>query len=125
MRATILLRTVACAACLSVSITLIAGFSAPESISAQDTDDGLVVGRSLEKTCASSETFDAGLCLGYINGVVDASEYLSRATCATQDGVTRGQIRSVVKKWLADHPEKLHEVSVKSIRAAMLAFCKK
>jgi Rap1a immunity proteins len=61
----------------------------------------------------SDQHFDMGLCLGYLDGVLDfyvISPAIIKMCIPTE--VTKGERVEVIKKYLADHPEKLHELAV-------------
>lgn len=71
-------------------------------------------GNELLETCRKeSSMFSSGACLGFIEGVVEgmrlqASTMNEKALVCPPYGVTVGQIRDVVMKYLADHPEQRH-----------------
>jgi len=89
----------------------------------------LWTGNDLLQFCddeADGSTFN--LCRGFINGAYDGHNVVS--TIYKQDhvfcppkNVTVGQIAKVVVKHLENHPEKLHEMAVGAVYAALyLAF---
>lgn len=56
-----------------------------------------------------SDPLYAGYCFGYIEGVRMAiSVYSPKVFCLPSGGITNGQAVRVVKKYLEDHPAKLH-----------------
>lgn len=66
-------------------------------------------GNDLHEGCrAESETFGAGLCLGFIVGVIDAS-----GVCVP-DYADLGQVRRVVRLYLKVHPDQ-REYSAESL----------
>lgn len=74
-------------------------------------------GNELQTLCANAEvhdgSFNSGMCLGYVVGVVEmhktATEVLhAKGMFCMPSGVTHGQATLVVKKYLGAHPEKLH-----------------
>ncbi|MEN8131770.1 MAG: Rap1a/Tai family immunity protein [Pseudomonadota bacterium] len=73
-----------------------------------ETED--VSGALLKKLCASyvdrpASTFD-GMCIGYVVGVMSVVEY-TKYFCRPMKS-THSQATLVVKKYLSEHPEKLH-----------------
>jgi len=82
-------------------------------------------GNKLKRFCDDFDTDAFGMygatCLGYVNGVVDALASVS--LFCLPEGVSREQIALVVKKYLAEHPEKLHiEADILVVRALEAAF---
>ncbi len=61
-------------------------------------------GNELHETCASGSAVDKALCLSYVMGVLDGSRFLDEPL-KTPTGATGGQVRDVMSKYLADHPE--------------------
>lgn len=47
-----------------------------------------------------------GICVGYVVGVMSVMDYMN--VLCLPDNSTHGQAALVVKKYLSDHPEKLH-----------------
>jgi hypothetical protein len=69
-----------------------------------------VSGALLKKLCASyldrpASTFD-GMCIGYVVGVMSVVEYTNYFCRPVKS--THTQVTLVVKKYLSEHPEKLH-----------------
>jgi len=82
---------------------LLVGFlsSYPDSARAE-----ILSGNELKKTCdASDSTFQDGFCFGYVAGVF---ENVKSKICFPI-GVSHSQAVLVVKKYLQDHPERLHQ----------------
>lgn len=70
-------------------------------------------------------------CTAYITGVYDSVNWF-RATMdspkceISPSGVTRGQVRDVVFKYMSDHPETRHEPAIQIVVVALNeAFCAK
>ncbi|MGK2287274.1 Rap1a/Tai family immunity protein [Pedomonas sp. V897] len=90
----------------------------PAIASASNTLDG----NHLLKMCTSridtgssgmKEAFDYGVCMGFIAGSLDYVQLINEAakkniTCVP-DGVTAGQAKDIVVKYLQNNPEKRHE----------------
>lgn len=89
-----------------------------------------LTGGNLEKACKTADT--RSLCDAYIAGVSDgaaatADYYVGtlhqRPVACPPPGVNNDQIDAVVKKFLNDHPEKLHlQASVLVIGSLITAF---
>jgi hypothetical protein len=65
-------------------------------------------GNDLKQVCEQKDNlFSAGFCLGYVIGVSDSLDY---QVCAPggPGGVTQGQFRDIVVKYLSDNPSQLH-----------------
>jgi hypothetical protein len=70
----------------------------------------VVSGAALKKLCTAyvdrpASTMD-GMCIGYVVGVMSVVEYTGYF--CLPDNFTHSQATLVVKKYLSDHPEKLH-----------------
>ena len=70
-------------------------------------------GQEFLNNCRSEDNVLHGVCLGYVSGVIDSAPvyaYLhdSDPSFCTPEGVTAGQARAVVIKFLEDHPADLH-----------------
>lgn len=85
------------------------------------TEDGSRATTDLEK-------LDEGFCAGYLSGVTDVEHMWksvegksSKAShyCEPEE-VTNGQILRILKKWLDDNPNKLHERADLIIHLALL-----
>ena len=61
-------------------------------------------GEQLQDTCSTSVPVDRAMCLSYVIGVLDGFRALERAP-KVPETVSAGEVRSVVAKYLADHPE--------------------
>jgi hypothetical protein len=70
---------------------------------------------------------DAGQCMGLIDGFAGAAAFYEsksgspRAICFPPDGMTIGQSVRMVRQYLEDHPEQLHESATVLIFGAFLA----
>ena len=68
--------------------------------------EGRLNGSGLLEYCSGPESgFGHGVCGGYVTGVHDLQ---GKPLFCTPLDVTNGQLQLVVKKWLQEHPEKLH-----------------
>lgn len=82
----------------------------------------------LNKYCSSESSYEKGLCLGYIVGVVDSFNTTSTIKGENQifcipPGVTSGQLVLVMKKSMQEHPETLHlPASAHTLSALTAAF---
>lgn len=78
---------------------------------AQESVDPLGSGNGLLDSCTNADSMlRKGVCIGYISGASDALQMLdsdkeAKRYICTPAGVTRGQIRDVVIKYLTDHPQ--------------------
>jgi len=92
-------------------------------------DESVMTGSNLQKLCSaypSPGTLStavsngpAGMCFGYVNGVTDMMIALvPNATCPPQ-GVLLDQTTRIVIKYLADHPEELHEPGAAIVMSAL------
>ncbi|MBD8604852.1 hypothetical protein IFT80_19615 [Pseudomonas sp. CFBP 8771] len=80
----------------------------------------------------SSQMFHAGVCAGFVIGIVDGLMFAqvadpsTTAVCMPERGYTVGQGIRVLTKYLNDHPEKLNvDVSLLAFEAFRRAFpCK-
>lgn len=61
-------------------------------------------GNQLQDICASTSGIDRGLCLSYIMGVLDGARFIDQPLKTPADA-TGGEVRDVVAKYLAIHPE--------------------
>jgi hypothetical protein len=75
---------------------------------------GFDTGNRLFEDCSAENYFNRGYCGGYVTGIVDMLEALSargvipKNTLCIPEGVTKGQLADVVKKYLGEHPERRH-----------------
>ncbi|BDD65027.1 hypothetical protein Sj15T_00480 [Sphingobium sp. TA15] len=60
-----------------------------------------LTGNQLYEWCSSTSVTEGGACMAYVIGALDGNLSIN-----TANGVTRGQIKDVVRKYLADHPER-------------------
>jgi hypothetical protein len=69
-----------------------------------------ISGAYLQKICASyvekPENAADGMCIGYVVGVMSVMEYINVLCLPVK--ATDSQATLVVRKYLSDHPEKLH-----------------
>lgn len=79
-------------------------------------------------TMTNSERIDMGYCAGYLDGVTDVEQTWDwvegksskAAHYCMPNEVTKGQMLLVIKKWMEDHPAKLHEQASYLIHDAFL-----
>ena len=79
-------------------------------------------GNQLLTLCESKGGSSEGVCIGYIEGVSDASEgktWDGTPYCAPK-GATNGQLVKIVTKYLNDHPEHLHLSAHSIVQQALL-----
>ncbi len=76
-------------------------------------------GNELHETCASGSAVDKALCLSYVMGVLDGSRFLDQPL-KTPTGATGGQVRDVVSKYLADHPEVREQPARTLVKSAVM-----
>lgn len=75
---------------------------------------GYYNGGRLLKECKSDSALAINVCLGYIVGMADYEDQLQdwsildEPIFCTPDGVTVGQLKKVVIKYLDERPERLH-----------------
>jgi len=73
-------------------------------------------GRELAESCkAEVEGFDAGYCLGVVEGVISSMKLCKR----DRSVITLGQAADATAKYMAKHPEKLKERDVLVARKAL------
>ena len=66
-----------------------------------------VLGNTLVEKCESDNFYDQGMCTGFVLGVSDIND--RKFSCPPQNGtVSDAQMVKVVRKYLEEHPEKLH-----------------
>lgn len=77
---------------------------------------GYLTGNDLHSKCTASDSFDAGVCAGYIAGaasvLIDSDALIpgiKTRLCVPQQQVPLGQIVDVAKLYLVKHPEKRHQ----------------
>jgi Rap1a immunity proteins len=71
-----------------------------------DGGRGFYDGNKLYEICISTNVYDEGVCLGYVEGVVDHMDWmrLTGPQCIPA-GTEARQVRDVVINYLRDHPE--------------------
>jgi len=77
------------------------------------------------------ETFKTGLCLGFMQGIIQTSlihQWNYRITqkhpvmfCLPEDGITNGQATRIIIKYLKNHSEKLHKPAIHLSHSAFIA----
>jgi hypothetical protein len=70
-------------------------------------------GGQLLEACEKEDFFSKGDCFGYISGTLDSYEMAAGRKGFTirhciPEGVTKGQMKKIVMKYLNENPEKLH-----------------
>ena len=72
-------------------------------------------GNQLLQECKGSSGFEQGVCAGFVGGVADALDgpekgFGENQFCTSIEGmgITNGQIRDVVVKWLNNNPSERH-----------------
>ena len=84
---------------------------------AHGADGGWMSGNDLLDLCTTQEPAKAGRCLGYITGIVDFSgssqveANLKYGPLTTPPGVTAGQLRDIVVKYMKENPKYNHLVA--------------
>jgi hypothetical protein len=63
-----------------------------------------MTGNSIVQDCDAMNA----ACISYVTGVVDGQWWGEPNMNCIPDGVTTGQLAQVVRKYLAEHPERLH-----------------
>lgn len=111
-----------------IGVLLLSSVSNESAAAVADPSTGNGV---LELCEAPRGSFESGLCLGFIEGVVEKDK-LSRWMDSTNTylcdlpGVTNGQIYDVVVAFLRAHPEQRHHHGASLVsRAIQQAFCQK
>jgi hypothetical protein len=86
---------------------------------------------SLSKENTEQETLTAMFCLGYVegltHGIIAADiQRRSQTFCLPSTELTNQQLVRIVRKYIAEHPEKAHEVTaILAVEALRKAFpCK-
>jgi len=81
---------------------------------ASPNSHAFITGNNLVEYCDNLEQdvadFDGGFCVGYVGGFTQALHWVSdkNKICAS-DNVTQKQVVSIVRKYMEEHPEMLHE----------------
>jgi len=79
-------------------------------------------GESLLDNITECDKKDQTMCAyvyGYVVGVNDAYEDTDSMPKCAPDNLKKGKLKEVVKKWLNDHPERLHEPAAPSVLTAI------
>lgn len=90
------------------------------------------IGNSPHPPLTATQAIEAGMCVGYMKGIVDLHVIYRQMKLAKYplfclpDGIQPGQWVRIVTKYLQEHPEKLHQRdSLLVVQALMSAFpCK-
>lgn len=102
---------------LSAVLLLLASVGIAQQAQAEEKHDGRwlqKVCREADKDTGTRDYQDAGWCMGYIDGFLDGWSDLALVTGhghmgpCVPSGVSYGQLVKVVRKYLDDHPERLH-----------------
>jgi hypothetical protein len=72
----------------------------------------------LADLCASTVPTDRGLCLSYVMGVLDGGRWRDPPV-KTPDDQTGGQVRDVVARYLATHPDGRDQPARLAVQAAV------
>lgn len=76
-------------------------------------------GNELHDMCSSTGAMDRALCLSYVIGVLDGTRYLDQPL-KTPIGATGGQVRDVVARYLANHPDSRTLPARKLVKTAII-----
>lgn len=80
-------------------------------------------GTDLLERCQSKDDMPLGICLGYIDAVVDMAEIgeapIPPGRILLPVGVQNGQLREIVVRYLHDHPKMLHYAASDLVYAAL------
>lgn len=79
-------------------------------------DLDLVEGNGLLEACTSRQPLQGAMCIGYIRGVIDGENMMGTAInkkplACLSEGVTLGQVKDVVVKYLRDYPAERNKPS--------------
>lgn len=99
------------------ALAAIAGFTTIAAAGLAATAHATDSGNDLFAKCADTNSFYNGYCLGYVVAAVDAWD--ADIGICLPDGVTKGQIKDVVIKYLVDHPDRRHYVAASNVNAAL------
>jgi Rap1a immunity proteins len=78
-------------------------------------------GNSLYATCTTDHTaFSEGYCMGFIAGTADTMEGIRISNICSPEKATVGQVRDVVLKYLAEHPETRQNSAFDLIQEALV-----
>lgn len=95
------------------------GMAAALGLSATAARAEWMSGNQLRDACSTSAPVDRAMCLSYVIGVLDGLRYLDQPPKVPEDA-TAGQVRDVVVKYLADHPETRNQQGRALVRAAIV-----
>lgn len=75
------------------------------------TGYAFTTGNKLVEYCKDDEAyFGSGFCYGYVTGIATTLTWASEENkICTPENVTNEQIASIIRKYLKEHPEMLHE----------------
>lgn len=100
---------------MKLTLVLAAGFALQATPARADWMNG----NQLQDICASTSGIDRGLCLSYIMGVLDGARSLPQPLKTPADA-TGGQVRDVVAKYLAVHPDSRKQPARLLVKAAVV-----
>jgi hypothetical protein len=83
---------------------------------------GFKDGNALKRDLETTELFSYGYGFGYVIGVADAYDQVFFCLPSGQSGVTAGQLKDVVLRYLKEHPENLHFTAPSLIFEALKKF---
>ncbi|MDC1329447.1 Rap1a/Tai family immunity protein [Pseudomonadales bacterium] len=81
---------------------------------ASSNSHAFITGNNLVEYCDDYEqdggSFRGGYCYGYVGGIAQTLDWVSdkNRICASEN-VTQKQVVSIVRKYMEEHPEMLHE----------------
>jgi hypothetical protein len=71
-------------------------------------EENLDSGNSYLEACTADKgSFNMGTCLGFIHGILQSQQRDERYFCAP-NGITIGQARAIIIKYLNDNPDRRH-----------------
>ena len=80
------------------------------------------LGSDLARDCSASQNyFSYGSCAGYLTGIAEMMaqpEWPYAARACFPDELGRGQLIAIVKKYIANHPNQLHDPALDIVTAA-------
>ena len=79
-------------------------------------------GNDLWSRCSGDNTYQSGLCQGFVTGIADAmgiAAVLGGRRACIPLAVTEGQTLDVVKRFLGQHPAERHEEAVSLVAQAL------
>ncbi len=97
----------------AATLFVLAAVGSSHNLSSQERRGSFIDGVDLLNRCLDPEEgpyVTRGYCMGYISGIADAmgagSHIVGYAACFPE-GVTVGDLRDVVVRWLSDNPQEL------------------